>query len=57
MFSTIGGGKVDLATELVERSLRSAEVALRFQTDFMAGIMGPVITPLSRVLDIPSCVF
>jgi len=50
-------GMGGLAIELLARSLRFAKHVLRFRPHVLAGIMGPTIAPVGRLLRIPSAVF
>jgi len=56
ILSGIGGGTLGLARELVVRSARLAAVCRRYRPDALAGIMGPCVAPVGRLLSIPSLV-
>lgn len=57
VLSTQGRGRLGLARELVARSALLRRVARRERPDVLAGIMGPSIAPVGRLLRIPSVVF
>ncbi len=56
VLSAIGGGAPGLARELGARSMRLTRTCRRFEPHVLAGIMGPTIAPVGRLLRIPALV-